>query len=184
MSEQTVAVQGGDLFLQMGELPNQDPVKMTGEELAQMINAKIALIGAFKKFELERDTRVGQGILVPGFTMRPGKGSKKWNCDDATVQKRLTSLRLKKADCWPASIISPAKMLAHPDLTKAQKAKLAEDLISTIVGTDVMTAVEVGSEAERQEKPKKDLRSMFTNVKQKNTLVEQPKKKLSFRKTS
>ena len=173
-----VETTGEPLFKQMTNLLSQIPKDMTGEQLAEIASAKTALIASFIKYDDEILDRVSQGLLVPGYTMRPGKGSKKWNCDDEVIQKRLTSLRLKKADCWPAKIITPAAMLKLDSLTKAQKSKLEGDLISTIVGKDVMTKVAVGDENER--KVKKDLAGMFTNVTQSNTLAPQTKK-LSFR---
>jgi len=107
---------------------------LSDSDLADLADAKDALVAQFAKVDEEIRQRLETGGAVPGYIMAPGRGSYKWSADEETVIKALKSRRLKKDDYYPPKLISPAQMKELAILTDDQKKRLADQLVEYTPG--------------------------------------------------
>lgn len=118
-----------------------DPKSLTSEQLSELASAKDALMAAFDKCEDEIQLRIESGQQVPGYAMKPGRGSRKWNEDEEVIVKKLKAKRLKLDDIFPKKLISPAALLKSDKLTDSQKKKVESELVSFVEGKLSLTKV-------------------------------------------
>lgn len=118
-----------------------DPKSLTSKQLGDMLDAKDALMTAFDISHEELQRRVEGGEAVSGWAMREGRGASVWALPADEVEKKLKAKRLKLADIYPKKLISPAQVLKLKDLTKIQKDKIEDELISFKAGKLKLTKV-------------------------------------------
>lgn len=118
-----------------------DPSALSETQLADLADARAAMNAAFDKVDKEIERRIETGIQVPGYAMRPGKGSRVWNDSDEVIEKALKGRRLKKTDIYPAKLISPAQLEKLDSLTAEQKDKLLKKYVTEKAGKVKLTKV-------------------------------------------
>lgn len=146
MSTELIVKDGQSLFEYVGNMV-ADPTTLTEVQLADLADARDGLVAAFDRVMDEIQKRIDAGQDVPGYAMRPGNAKRVWAKDEAEIEKALKGRRLRKDQIYPPKLISVAQALKHPDLTDAQKAKIEEDLVTTMAGKLTLKKVA------RQEKP-------------------------------
>ena len=100
---------------------------MPGEQLAAVLDAAKPIKKMIEQVEAEAMKRLQDSPgSVPGFEIGSGRKKRVWAEDPEIVEKKLKGMRFKKADIYPASLVSPAAALKNPDLTERQKAKVEE----------------------------------------------------------
>ena len=120
-------------LFEMAEQVVGDPASLTDLELADFADAEHALQSAFDKVKKEIENRIGQGIMVPGYAMKPGNGTRKWNKKEEEIMKMLKGRRLKKDEICPPKLITFPALEKSGLLSKDQLKKIEEDHISVIV---------------------------------------------------
>jgi hypothetical protein len=135
-----VATINGNLFEQ-AESMFKDLESISDEKLADLMDAKSPLMSAFDRVQKEIESRIERGKHVPGYEMRPGRGSKVWNEDEKEIEKMLKAKRWKKSEIYPAKLISPAQVLKSESLTKQQRKNIEDKYISVKVSDDKLTKV-------------------------------------------
>jgi len=149
-----------------------DMKSLPSEKLSQLADARASLIAIFDRVEDEIAERLESGQQVPGYTMKPGRGSKVWNADEEEIAKALKSRRMKKDDIYPAKLLSPAQMLKSDKLTDDQKKKLEDKFITFKAGKLKPTKVAHGDEMSAEEMFKDVSENKSSdNVAQSNTHV-------------
>lgn len=139
-----------------------DIKSITPENLSKILDSEAGFNAVFQKVKEEIIDRLNMGEEIPGYAMVPGKAKKVWNFDFDTIAKKLKSKRLKKDQIFPSTLITPAAILKHPDLTDIQKQKIKEDLISEVTGKNVLKKVAY--------KKEKNIDEMFKTVPDKKTV--------------
>lgn len=134
-----------------------DPRSMTSDQLSELLSAKDALLAAFDNCEKEIIERLNQGQEVNGYAMKPGRITKQWNEDEASIVKKLKSRKLKSDDIYPKKLVSPAQVLSSKKLDDSQKKRIEKELISEIPGKLTLKKVARNSE-------KSSLKQMFADV--------------------
>lgn len=111
--------------------------------LADVLDAEAAFLAVFDQLRKEAEERIESGVEVPGYAMQPGRGTRVWNEDAETVEKKLKGKRLTKDDIYPRKLASPAQILGLPDdkLSKSQKQRVEEELVSFKAGKLKLTKV-------------------------------------------
>ncbi len=137
--------EGADAFEMVSNFL-KDVENLDAETLSKLMEVKDGLLPAFDRVEAEITKRVETGAVVPGYAMRPGRGSKVYSVSEEEVVKKLKARRIKKDQMYPAKLITPAALMSSDLLTKEQKDKLADEIIVTKVGKDKLTRVAVGEE--------------------------------------
>lgn len=134
MSNDIVATDGESLF-ELVEKVVSDVTLLESEQLAQLADAKAGLDAAFARVTEEIQRRLeADPRAVPGYAMKPGRGSNVWNADEATIAKALKGRKLTKDDIYPPSLISPAQALKHPKLNAKQRENLEAEYITHKAG--------------------------------------------------
>ncbi len=139
-----------------------DPKSLTVEQLSELASAREPLLAVFDKVNDEIEARIGQGLKVPGYAMKPGKGSRVWTEDEESLIKKLKAKRLKLDDIYPKKLASPAQILKNNKLTEAQRANIEKQLVTFKAGSLKLTKV-AHDEPELQEVNKAEM--MFGDVK-------------------
>lgn len=145
--------------LNFNELPDS--------KLVELADAEAGIQALFDRIKEEIQSRIESGNHVPGYAMKPGKGSNEWNDDEEKIVKMLKARKLKLADIYPPKLVSPAQVMKSDKLTKEQKAKIQRDYVSYIAGGNKLTRVSV------KEAP--DVNLMFGDVAQSQTKEVQSK---------
>ncbi|MGB0467733.1 MAG: DUF2800 domain-containing protein [Pontibacterium sp.] len=145
----------GTLFEQV-QAAIADPASLTAEQLAQLADAREPLEAAFDAVNTEIERRIAEGVDVPGYAMKPGRGSKKWALDEEEIAKKLRSRKLTNADIFPPKLASPAQILKSEKLDAKQRERLEKDLITVIAGKEKLTRV--------RQKVEKDPSTLFNDV--------------------
>lgn len=123
----------GDLMDQVKAVV-ANPKSMSNDQLSQLLSTKEPLMAAYDACAAEIQARIEAGQEVDGYEMRAGNSKRVWAVSEEEVAKALKGRRLKKDQIYPAKLITPAQAVKHPDLTEAQRKKLAEDLTSVVAG--------------------------------------------------
>lgn len=118
-----------------------DPSKLTVEQLSELASARKPLEAAFDKVEKEIERRIETGEQVPGWAMRPGRGSRVWNEDEEVIAKVLRGRRMKKDQIFPAKLLSPAQLEKVDCLTDDQKRKILDQYVTEKSGKLRLTKV-------------------------------------------
>ena len=147
-SEQPLFVQLENAVANIESIPDTN--------LANLADTEAAVQAIYKKITDEIQRRVDLGRSVPGYEMRPGNSTNKWNCSEEEVVKVLKSCRLKKDDMYPPSLISPAQA-RKLDLSDKYKEKI-ETCITNVAGKLKLTKVA------RVAKEKQSAELMFADV--------------------
>lgn len=130
---EVVPVQGGSLFETI-EQTFGDITQLDDSKLSELASAKAGVMSVFERAEEEITRRLETGGVIPGYKLAPGNSKQVWAVDEEEVEKALKGVRLKKADIYPAKLISPAQMQKHQGLTEAQRKRLTEKLITVKAG--------------------------------------------------
>ena len=141
-----------------------DPKSLTSEQLSELISAKEALMTVFDRAEAEAQERIESGQSVPGYAMRPGRGSNVWNEDEETIVKKLKAKRLKLDEIYPKKLASPAQILKNPNLSDVQKKKIESELVTHKAGKDKLTKVAHDSVAQSSTNMLQSAEQMFGDV--------------------
>jgi hypothetical protein len=136
----------------------ENPGQLPSSQLSKILSAKEGIMTAFDKVAEEIQRRIEAGDDVPGWAMVPGNSRRIWNCSEAEVEKALRSRRLKDADIYVKSIVSPAQCMKIPQLTDKQKQTIEKELITTIAGKLTLKKV--------SRKQKTEAAEMFAEVAQ------------------
>ncbi len=137
-----------------------DITQMSSEKLEELADAKAGLMEIFDRVDIEIQRRVDDpnDNTVTGYAMLPGKSKQAWNVSDEEIGKVLKGRRLKKADIFPAKLITPAAMQKLDCLTKDQKQSITDKYIDKKAGKDTLQKV-------RKMVAEKDTAEMFADVK-------------------
>lgn len=141
-----------------------DPKSLTSEQLSELISAKEALMTVFDRAEAEAQERIESGQSVPGYAMRPGRGSNVWNEDEETIVKKLKAKRLKLDQIYPKKLASPAQILKAEGLSDVQKKKIESELVTHKAGKDKLTKVAHDSVAQSSTNVLQSAEQMFGDV--------------------
>jgi len=116
------------------DMPDVPASEMTDQQLAEIMDAAPLITKMIEQVNAETKSRIESGGTVPGYIMGTGRSSKKWADDEEIVAKKLTGMRqFKKADAYPAKLITPAAALKFPGLSDRQKASI-EKMIEVVPG--------------------------------------------------
>ena len=113
---------------------------MSVEQLTQLVDAKDSYMNIFKNAEDEIEKRLSMGETIQGFKMLPGKSSREWAGDTDSLVKKLKARRMKEADIYKRSIITPAQ-LEKSAMTDKQKSDILGEFCVTVAGKDKLTKV-------------------------------------------
>ena len=129
---------------------SENPINLPSEQLSKLMDAKAGIMAAFDKIEEEIQRRIESGNHVEGWAMLPGNSRRVWNCSEEEVAKALRGRRMKDADIYIRSLISPAQCmkLGNGILTDRQKQTIECELITTLAGKLTLKKV---SKKEQQE---------------------------------
>lgn len=123
------------------------------ETLAAIMDQEAQLQAAFDRVRKEIESRVEQGLPVPGWSLEPGRASRVWADEEAAIAK-LKTCRLKIDEYSPRALISPAqaeKMVGPERFKKHLAGQIVEK-----AGPLKVKRVALGSE--------KDAATMFKDV--------------------
>lgn len=151
MSNEIIATTGSTSLHELMEQVLTDVEQMPAEQLAQLADAKSGLMAAFDRVDKEIENRLKQELPVPGYAMRPGRGTNVWNGDEEAIAKALKGRRLKKDQIYPAKLLSPAQMMKLEDLNDKQKQTLWDEFVTHTAGKSKLTRVGI-DEVEKLEK--------------------------------
>ena len=126
-----------------------DVKSLTPEQLSQLADAEAGFQAAFNKVKDEIEDRIKQGIQVPGYAMRPSRGSNVWAADEETIVKKLKGCRLKQADIYPPKLITPAAALKLEKLSDVQKKRIESELITFKAGSLKLAKVSHDQQSEK-----------------------------------
>jgi hypothetical protein len=116
------------------DMPDVPASEMTDQQLAEIMDAAPLITKMIEQVKDEAKSRLDQGVPIPGYAIGAGKSSKQWADDEEVVAKKLTGLRqMKKADVYPAKLITPAAALKFPGLSDRQKSSI-EKMIEVVPG--------------------------------------------------
>jgi len=143
-------------------LTNANFAELDSQHLSFLADAKAGLDAAFDKVMEEIQGRLEKGDSVPGYAMKPGRGTRKWVGNEEDIVKMLKARRLKNVDIYPPKLITPAQVDKLDCLKPAQKERIQKDYVAFVAGKDKLTKVA------REEK--KSAEEMFADVGQCATL--------------
>ncbi len=162
-------LKGLDAMFQQDDLPKESgslfdillaPVSKVKEldnnKLAELADAKAAVLGIFESVDKEIEQRVKGGENIPGYGLVPGRKTRVWNCDEEKIAKVLKSRGFKNADIYPPKLLTPAQALKSDKLTDKQKEKLESDYIADKFGSEKIGRV--------NKKQKPSIKSMFDGL--------------------
>lgn len=141
-----------------------DPKSLTPEQLSELISAKEALMTVFDKAEAEAQERLESGQAIPGYEMRPGRGTREWADDDEVIAKKLKAKRLKLDEIYPKKLASPAQILKNENLTDIQKRKIESELVQMKAGKPKLTKVAHQSVAQSSTTDVQSAEMMFSKA--------------------
>jgi hypothetical protein len=113
------------------------------ENLVKVLGTKAGFLAGYDRVQAEIERRLLADIPVDGYAMMPGKNSQVYNLDDDAIVKALKGRRLKLADIFPPNLITPAALMKSDKLKDDQKERFKKEFISTKVGADKLTRVEL-----------------------------------------
>ena len=120
---------------------------MPAADLAALADTKEAVLKIYEKINTELTLRLERNDEIPGWAMRPGKGSQLWAQSEEETIKALKSRRFTKADMYPSKLVTPAAALKFSKLTDVQRERMKEALIVFKAGADRPTKVSLESQA-------------------------------------
>lgn len=127
--------------------------------LADLADAKDALIAEFVKVEEEIERRINDDNPVNGYAMLPGNASYQWNVPEDEIEKALKARRMKKGDIFPATLITVGALKKSDLLTKDQKKRIIDKFVSKTPSKKLSLKKVARTEKETPE-------MMFASVKQ------------------
>lgn len=151
--------EGSSLFEMIGGMVG-NVADLDNTQLADLADAKEALIAEFTKVEEEIERRIDAGDPVNGYAMLPGRGSNDWNVSDEEIEKALKARRMKKGEIFPAKLITPGALKKSELLTDDQKKRIFDKFVSYQAGTKLSLKKVARTEA----KPEQTLEMMFAGV--------------------
>ena len=131
---------------------------MSNEQLADLADTKARVMAIYDKVTETIVQRLEQGQKVPGYAMRPGKGSRVWNAPEEEIAKMLKGRKWKKDEIYPPSLVSPAQVLKSDKLDDKQKERIEKEFISFKAGKLTLQKVA------REQAPEQSVEMMFANV--------------------
>ena len=164
-----VAIQDRKLF-EVIESTFGDVTLLDNQSLAQLADAEAGIQAVFDKVKEEIRRRLETGDQVPGYALKPGRGSNVWAVDEEQIVKVLKARKWTKDMIYPPKLVSPAQVLKSDALTADQKAKIEKDYIVFKAGDLKLTKVAV------QKKTSNDVAELFQDVVQ----LSKPVEELSF----
>lgn len=145
---ETTTVQSSGSLFELVSSTFGDITTLDNARLVELADARAGIEAVFDKVEAEIQRRIEAGQDVPGYAMRPGRGSNVWNAPDEEIAKMLKARRLSQSDIYPAKLISPAQVLKLEKLTDKQKKDIQEKFISYVGGDLKLTRVREKEKAE------------------------------------
>lgn len=130
---------------------------LSNDQLASIADTKDGVLAGYERIDAELRRRLDQGETVPGYALRPGRGSRVWAKDEADVAKALKSRKFTKDEIYPPKLISPAQALKSDKLSEEQRKRLEDEYIAFVAG-DVRVA-KVG-----REKTQNDPAALFADI--------------------
>lgn len=106
---------------------------MSETDLSAILSVEETFIDAFTKANLEAESRIDRGEVIPGWHMSSGNKSSVWNEDKDVIVKKLKAMKIVKDEIFPSKLISPAKARKLEKLSDIQRNNL-EKLISEVEG--------------------------------------------------
>jgi len=133
MTDEVATTEGTTLFESLTSALT-DIKAIDNGKLADIADARAAANAIFDRVDAEIQARIESGVPVDGYAMSPGRGSRKWNKDEADIVKLLKARRFKKDDIYPPKLVSPAVALKSDKLTAEQRKKLERDYVTYTEG--------------------------------------------------
>jgi len=171
MSNTQIMTGDKNLFEYIGQVM-ADPKSLTEEQLSELADAEEGIQAVFDKVKAEIDTRISQGITVPGYAKLPGNGKNVWNAEEAVIAKKLKSRRLKLDDIYPKKLISPSQVMKLDKLTDEQKVRIEKDLITYTAGKLTLKKVAHKDVAQCATNDVSSVEMMFIDVPKQTEVVE------------
>lgn len=120
----------------------KDVTTLTDSELSQLLDTKDQILAAFQRVESEIEQRIGTGVNVPGYAMRPGRSSYSWDeSKQDELIKKLKSRRMKMDDIYPKKLITPAQLKKCDKLTSQQIKTIVDEFVVEKTGKLKLTKV-------------------------------------------
>lgn len=137
------------------------PVKeLTGSQIAQLLDEKVAIEARFKEIETEANSRAeNDPAAIPGYAMTPGNAKRKFSKSEADTQAVLKKLKMPMDQYLDTSLKSVAQLEKQDYMKKFPKrwATFLKNHVSTVAGKDTLKPV-------AKAKPIKDAKSIFDEV--------------------
>lgn len=124
------AMKGIEAMDIIGETNRTAPKDMTNEQIAEILDAAPLIKKMIETVEEEAMSRIDAGGNVPTYIIGTGNGSSEFADEEDVVERKLKGMRFKKADIYPAKLISPAQALKYEGLSDRQLKRLQEMIIT------------------------------------------------------
>lgn len=158
MTTNVISTDGGgiDLF-SFSESLMKNAELMPVEQLVQLADLEPGIMSIFDMARKEIERRVkAEPDSVPGWAIKPGRGSKVYNEKAADIAKILKGKRIKQDFIYPKKLVTPAALLKNKEIPQATRDKIEKELVSFKAGDDSLQRVPV--------KEKTSVEEMFGDV--------------------
>ncbi len=143
-TELTETGAGGFDIFSLSKLLMDDAQGIAVLQLTQLAELKPSIMAIFESAETEIERRVvAEPGSVPGWAMKPGRGSKAWLKDEEGTAETLKGKRIKQDFIWIKSLVTPAAILKNKDIPKEKLDKIKKELITDVAGKLSLTRVAV-----------------------------------------
>ena len=122
---------------------------MPVQKLIDLVDLEPGITSVFELARKEIERRVKIDIdSVPGWAMRPGRGSQVFIDKQENIAKNLRGKRLKLDFIFPKVLVTPAALLKNKEIPKAMRDKIKKELIVFKAGKDTLQRVDVDRQKE------------------------------------
>jgi len=133
--------------------------RMSNEQLSQVLDAIGVARQWFKEAEKEAAKRIRLGQEIPFYKAVAVNSPRKWNPEMSTedIVKKLSGMKIKKAECTKLVLVSFNDVLKHPGLTDRQVTRIKKELITAPGSSDNFKVVPTSSKGEALDFKQQDL---------------------------
>jgi hypothetical protein len=121
---------------------DKNPVSMTDEQLARVLESAPLMRQFLEAAEAEVQKRLEAGVPVPGFKLVNGRGSRSWSLPEDEIAQKLVGMGIPKSAIYETKLVSPAKVEkltwekkgAKTTLSARQLKTLEQEYVTKVVG--------------------------------------------------